>query len=327
MDEVPIPIAMGSTRFLDQLRAHIRTQGLAYATEKTYVHWVVQFIRFHHKKHPREMGAAEVETFLSHLSLNRNVAKGTQRIALNALVYLYNRFLQQPLGTLNWKSAQRQPRIPTVFTHQEATAVIGQMSAPYSFMAGLMYGAGLRISECLRLRIKDIDFGMQTIVVREGKGAKDRTTVLPQSLIVPLQHHITQVLLLHSKDLNNGFGRVYLPDALSRKYPSAETSPEWQFLFPAPRLSQDPRSLEWRRHHIIDRSLQKCVKDALRQVKILKKAGCHTFRHSFATRLLEKGYDLRTIQTLLGHTDISTTQIYTHVVKKGALGVCSPIDG
>jgi integron integrase len=200
------------------------------------------------------------------------------------------------------------------------------MTPPYSIMTKLMYGSGLRISECLRLRIKDIDFGMQTLVIREGKGSKDRTTVLPESLVQPLQHQIEQTLTIHARDLAQGFGRVYLPNALARKYPDAETAPEWQFVFPAPRLSSDPRTGEWRRHHIIERSLQKAVKEAIRAAGIRKKASCHTFRHSFATRLLERGYDLRTIQTLLGHSDIATTQIYTHVVKKGALGVCSPID-
>lgn len=326
MDEIPIPVAAGSSRFLDQLRAHIRAQGLAYHTEKTYVHWVLHYIHFHGKRHPRDLGVADVEAFLSHLSLDRDVTKGTQRIALNSLAYLYNRFLNQPLGDLQWKPARRPPRIPTVFSHQEATLVIQQMTPPYSIMTKLMYGSGLRISECLRLRIKDIDFGMQTLVIREGKGSKDRTTVLPESLVQPLQHQIEQTLTIHAKDLAQGFGHVYLPNALARKYPDAATAPEWQFVFPAPRLSSDPRTGEWRRHHIIERSLQKAVKDAIRAAGIRKKASCHTFRHSFATRLLERGYDLRTIQTLLGHSDIATTQIYTHVVKKGALGVCSPID-
>ena len=326
MDEIPIPVAAGSSRFLDQLRAHIRAQGLAYQTEKTYVHWVLHYIHFHGKRHPRDLGVADVEAFLSHLSLDRDVTKGTQRIALNSLAYLYNRFLNQPLGDLQWKPARRPPRIPTVFSHQEATLVIQQMTPPYSIMTKLMYGSGLRISECLRLRIKDIDFGMQTLVIREGKGSKDRTTVLPESLVQPLQHQIEQTLTIHARDLAQGFGRVYLPNALARKYPDAETAPEWQFVFPAPRLSSDPRTGEWRRHHIIERSLQKAVKEAIRAAGIRKKASCHTFRHSFATRLLERGYDLRTIQTLLGHSDIATTQIYTHVVKKGALGVCSPID-
>ena len=193
-------------------------------------------------------------------------------------------------------------------------------------MAKLMYGGGLRISECLRLRIKDIDFGMQTLVIRDGKGGKDRTTVLPESLVPQLKQQIEHALALHASDLTAGFGRVYLPNGLARKFPGAETAPEWQFVFPAPRLSADPRTNIMRRHHIIDRTLQKSVKTAILQANIMKKAGCHTFRHSFATRLLEKGYDLRTIQTLLGHSDISTTQIYTHVVKKGALGVRSPVD-
>lgn len=200
------------------------------------------------------------------------------------------------------------------------------MPAPYSLMAKLMYGSGLRISECIRLRIKDVDFGMQTLVVREGKGAKDRTTVLPDSVVDLLRCQIDQALALHRRDLAMGLGRVYLPNALARKYPNAEVEPGWQYVFPAMRISEDPRSGERRRHHVIDRSVQKAVNLSIHAAGIHKKAGCHTFRHSFATRLLERGYDLRTIQTLLGHSDISTTQIYTHVVKKGALGVCSPMD-
>lgn len=320
------PISADSTRLLDQLRMHMRQQGLAYRTEQTYIHWIVRFIRFHELRHPKELGAVDVEKFLSHLAINRDIAQGTQRIALNALSYLYNRFLEQPLGDLKWRGATRTPKIPTVFTHDEAVAIISQLSHPFSLMAKLMYGSGLRISECLRLRVKDVDFGMFTLTVREGKGGKDRTTVLPATLVQPLQLQIRQTLALHAQDIENGLGYTYLPNALARKYPKAETAPEWQYLFPAPRLAADPRSGVLRRHHLLDRTLQKAVKNALVAATIHKRASCHTFRHSFATRLLEQNYDLRTIQTLLGHSDISTTQIYTHVVKRGALAVRSPAD-
>lgn len=326
MEDIPQPIPDNATRFLDQLRAHIRTQGLALKTEKTYVHWVVRYIRFHHLQHPERLGPAEVEAFLSHLSLRRNVSQATQRTALNALVFLYDRFLNQPLGKLSWRGANANKRIPTVFTHHEAMSVITQLPSPYALMARLMYGSGLRISECARLRINDIDFEMGTIVVRDGKGNKDRTTVLPESIRLQLRAQIESALAQHKKDLLDGYGRVYLPNALARKYPSAETEPGWQYVFPAPRLAIDPRSNISRRHHVLDRSVQKHVKQAIRVAGIMKKAGCHTFRHSFATRLLEQGYDIRTIQTLLGHSDVSTTQIYTHVVKRGALGVRSPMD-
>ena len=326
MDYIPKPVKPDSSRLIDQIRIHMRNNGLAYKTEKTYIHWIVRFIRFHNLKHPIEMGAAEVEQFLSHLALSRNIAQGTQRIALNSLAYLYNRFFQRPLGSITWKSARKPPRIPTVFSHEEAQSVIRLLPYPFSLMAKLMYGCGLRISECLRLRIKDIDFDMQTILVREGKGSKDRTTVLPASLAEQLRQQITRTLMLHKIDLENGYGKVYLPNALARKFPKAETAPEWQFLFPAPRLSVDPTDGTVRRHHVVDRTLQKAVKEAIYKARIYKKAGCHTFRHSFATRLLEQNYDLRTIQTLLGHSDVATTQIYTHVVKRGALAVKSPVD-
>lgn len=326
MEDIPQPIPHNATRFLDQLRAFIRTQGLALKTEKTYIHWTIRFIRFHHRLHPETLGPAEVEAFLSHLSLQRNVSQSTQRTALNALGFLYNRFLNKPLGKLSWRGATKSRRIPTVFTHHEALSVIAQLPSPYALMARLMYGSGLRISECARLRVNDIDFDMCTIIVRDGKGSKDRTTVMPESLRLLLRAQIENALALHKRDLLDGHGKVYLPHALARKYPSAETDPGWQYLFPSHRLAMDPRSPVMRRHHVLDRSVQKYVKEAIKQAGVIKKAGCHTFRHSFATRLLENGYDIRTIQTLLGHSDVSTTQIYTHVVRKGALGVRSPMD-
>ncbi len=326
MDDIPLPIPLESPRFLDQLRAYIRTQGLALKTEKTYIHWILRYIRFHNLQHPEVLGPKDVEAFLSHLSLRRNVSQSTQRTALNAMGFLYNRFLNKPLGKLTWRSANANTRIPTVFSHHEAMSVISKLPSPYSLMARIMYGSGLRISECARLRINDIDFDMCTITIRDGKGNKDRVTVLPESIRLQLRAQIENALALHKRDLLDGYGYVYLPNALARKYPSAETDPGWQYVFPAHRLAVDPRANKIRRHHVLDRSVQKYVKTAIRAAGIIKKAGSHTFRHSFATRLLEQGYDIRTIQTLLGHSDVSTTQIYTHVVKRGAMGVRSPMD-
>lgn len=326
MSDIPVPITGESPRFIDLLRRFIRKEGLSYSTEKTYVHWVIRYIRYHKLRHPNTMGREEVELFLSHLALNLNVSVATQRTALNALAFLYNRFLQLPFGKISWAHAKKRQKIPTVFTHSEALAVISKLEHPYSLIARLMYGSGFRISECLQLRIKDIDFNMQTIAIMQGKGGKDRSTILPNSLIDPLRVQADCALMLHKEDLSKGYGRVYLPNALARKCLSNETAPHWQYVFPAKNLSKDPRSNIIRRHHILDRTVQKNIGKAIKQANILKAASSHTFRHSFATRLLEQGYDLRTIQTLLGHSDISTTQIYTHVVKRGPLGVLSPID-
>jgi integron integrase len=326
MDDVPIAIPAHPTRFLDQLRAFIRSQNKAWSTEKTYLHWIRKFILFHGKQHPTTMGAAEVEAFLSHLAVNCHASPATQATALNALVFLYAQFLSIELGQLSFDHSKRNRKVPVVFSAREATEVIAKLKGSYALMASLMYGCGLRVSECTRLRIKDIDFGMQQIIVQQGKGNKDRRTVLPSSLATLLREQIARVELLHQHDLLNGHGAVYLPYALARKYPKAATSLEWQFLFPSAVISTDPRALVERRHHLHQRSIQKAVKKAIGDAGIRKHANCHTFRHSFATRLLERGYDIRTIQELLGHSDVATTEIYTHVLNKGGLGVISPID-
>ena len=326
MDDIPVPVDSGSNRFIPRLRSFIRQKGLAYSTEKTYVHWILYYIRFHRLKHPAEMGPDEVDKFLTHLALNRNVAPGTQRIALNALVFLYQQFLQQPLGTLQFSYARPSRRIPVVMSHEEATRVIQLMAEEYRLMANIMYGCGLRLMECCRLRIQDIDFGMHQIIVRESKGNKHRTTVLPDSLIEPLKQRIADTRIIHDFDLARGYGRVYLPYALAKKYKKAAADFKWQYVFPASKLSRDPRDGTMRRHHIHETWVQKHVRNAVRQSGITKKISSHTFRHSFATRLLEQGYDLRTIQELLGHSDINMTEIYTHVVKRGGRGVKSPID-
>lgn len=324
--DIRSPISPQSTRFLDQLKNFIRLRGLAYKTEKTYVFWIKRFIRFHGRKHPKSMGTPEVEAFLSHLVLQANVSVGTQRVALNSLIFLYREFLGTPLENLEYEAARKPKRLPVVFSPDEAKRVLENMNGEYQLVAMLLYGAGLRISEALRLRVKDIDFAMQQLIVREGKGGKDRITLLPDRLIERLQSQIQTTLLQHQVDLAKGLGSVYMPAALNKKYPSASQEPDWQYVFPAPDLSIDPRSGIRRRHHLMDRTVQKHIKIAVRAAGIQKPAGSHTFRHSFATRLLEAGYDLRTIQKLLGHSDIRTTEIYTHVVRKGGFGVRSPVD-
>lgn len=327
MDDVPVPLPQKPDKLLDQLRAFMRSRHMAYTTEKLYVSWVLKYIRFHNRKHPSQLGAEDIEAFLEHLALEKNVAPGTQSSALNALVFLYKQFLNREIGKLNYNYAKPKVRIPVVLSDREARLVIEQMEGNAKLMVELMYGCGLRVMEVLRLRVKDIDFEMCQIIVREGKGAKDRTTVLPQSLIEKLRRQIDFVQCLHKEDIANGVGEVYLPHALNRKYPKAATELGWQFLFPSKNISRDPRDhSKQRRHHVHNRSIQKRVKFSAMKSGIHKKVGCHTFRHSFATRLLENGYDLRTIQMLLGHSDVKTTEIYTHVVKRGGYGVVSPID-
>jgi integron integrase len=324
--DVPPKLPENPTRFMDQLRSLIRSRNLAYKTEQTYCHWIKRFIRFHGMQHPSTCATKEVEQFLSHLAVQRNSSISTQRTALNAIVFLFREFLQQPLDELSFELARKPRRLPTVFTHDEAKAVISHLEGASQLVARLMYGSGLRINEVLRLRVKDIDFGMQQIMVRSGKGNKDRTTLLPESLLKPLELQIELCLVQHKQDLANGHGEVYMPSALNRKFPEAAKEPAWQYLFPAGKLSKDPRSNTLRRHHLLDRSVQRAIGAAIREAGIYKQANSHVLRHSFATRLLEAGYDIRTIQKLLGHSDVRTTEIYTHVVRKGGFGVRSPVD-
>lgn len=326
MDDIPIPVDSDSNRFIPQLRSFIRKKGLAYSTEKTYIYWIVYYIRFHKMRHPGEMEASDIDAFLSFLALERNVSPSTQKTALNALVFLYKQFLNVPLGDLQFRYARPSRRIPVVLSHAEALQIINNITIKHQLMGKIMYGCGLRLMECCRLRVQDIDFSMNQIIVRESKGNKHRTTVLPESLLQPLQEQIDSTRKVHDFDLARGYGKVYLPYALARKYKNAESEFKWQYIFPATDVSTDPREGIKRRHHIHETSIQKAVKQAVRKSGILKRATSHTFRHSFATRLLENGYDLRTIQELLGHSDVSTTEIYTHVVKKGGRGVKSPLD-
>lgn len=278
-------------------------------------------------RHPAEMGGPEVARFLSYLASERGVAASTQNQALNALVFLYRHVLEQPLGEMEGiVRAKRPTRLPTVLTRAEANVVLDQLGGTERLVASLLYGSGLRLLESLRLRVKDVDFTMNQLIVRDGKGRKDRATMLPDRLHASLRSHLRNVRRFHEDDLQAGFGAVYLPDALARKYPNAARSWVWQYVFPAPKRSRDPRSGEVRRHHASESSVQKAVAGAVRRSGISKLASCHTFRHSFATHLLEAGYDIRTVQELLGHSDVRTTMIYTHVLNRGGRGVRSPLD-
>ncbi len=314
-------------RLLEQLRDAIQRRHYSSRTEETYVHWIKRFIYFSGRRHPRELGAPEVTAFLNYLAREREVAAATQNQALSALLFLYKEVLGQPLPWLDDLEWAKWPaRLPSVLTRDEVQRLLGQMQGVKWLMASLLYGAGLRLRECLKLRVKDVDFGYQQILVRDGKGAKDRVTMLPQSVIEPLQAHLVRVKSLHERDLAAGYGDVDLPDALARKYPKAPYEWAWKYVFPSHRLSTDPRSGVIRRHHVYENYLIRGVKQAAFAARIAKHVSCHTLRHSFATHLLEAGYDIRTVQDLLGHADVSTTMIYTHVLNKGGQGVKSPLD-
>ena len=289
--------------------------------------WIKRFILFHGKRHPRDMGVQEVQQFLSHLAVTGHVAASTQSQALSALLFLYQQVLKQDIGWLDDVVRAKQPhRVPVVLTQDEVKAVLAHLSGTTWIMATLLYGAGLRVLECLRLRVKDVDFTYNQIVVRDGKGRKDRVTMLPEQLKALLQRHLHDVQQLHVQDVQAGAGHVYLPYALERKYPNASREWVWQYVFPAAQPSRDPRTGIIRRHHVHKLVLQRAVHTAVRKAKIPKAASCHTLRHSFATHLLEAGYDIRTVQELLGHKDVSTTMIYTHVLHRGGRGVKSPAD-
>ncbi len=314
-------------KLLDQLRDVIRLKHYSIRTETAYTQWVKRFVLFHNKRHPQEMGRLEVEQFLTDLAVNKKVASATQNQALNAIVFFYREVMQREVGLLEGVvRAKRPERIPLVFSRDEIEKVFDQLEGLNHLMAGLLYGAGLRLMECIRLRVKDVDFDLNQIVIRDGKGHKDRVTLLPQKIVGPLQAQLKKAKALHERDLKEGFGAVYLPFALNRKYPSADLSWGWQYCFPATKRSVDPRSGQIRRHHLSETVLQRGVKRAIRAAGLHKPASCHTFRHSFATHLLEDGYDIRTIQDLLGHKDLQTTMIYTHVAKRGGRGVRSPLD-
>lgn len=315
-------------RLLDQVRDCLRLKHYSPRTETAYLQWVKRFIIFHNKQHPLEMGKHEVEAFLTSLAVDRNVSAATQSQALSALLFLYKEVLAQPLPWLDEVTrVSRPPRLPTVLTQAEVQQLIAQVSEPLpGLVIRLLYGSGMRVLECLRLRVKDVDFQRCEIVVREGKGNKDRVTMLPAGLVEPLRTQIAMVKAQHDADLAVGQGEVWLPDALAIKYPSAAHSFGWQYVFPAAGFSRDPRSGAIRRHHFDEKRVQRAVKKAALAAGIWKSATPHTLRHSFATHLLESGYDIRTVQELLGHSDVSTTMIYTHVLNRGGRGVVSPLD-
>ena len=311
-------------KLLDRVREAIRRRHYSLQTEKAYAHWIKRFIFFHKKRHPVEMGETEIGQFLSHLATEQHVSASTQNQALNALLFLYREVLEKPIGYINGVVRAKRPiRLPVVLTHQEVRAILGALSGPEWLMAMLLYGAGLRLMECLRLRVQDIDFSSNQIMVRGGKGDKDRVTMLPATVQEPLRRHLEEVGTQYQQDRENGRGGASLPNALERKYPNAAKEWGWQFVFPASKLSTDPRSGLIRRHHLHETVLQKAVKEACRKAGLSKHAGCHTFRHAFATHLLEAGYDIRTVQELLGHKDVSTTMVYTHGRLFGRKGTVS----
>jgi integron integrase len=315
-------------KLMDQVRQVLRYYHYAYKTEQTYCDWILRFVKFHGTSvHPKDMGKAQIEAFLSNLASRLKVSASTQKQALNAIVFLYRDVLDQPLeGQIAPVRAKRHPRVPVVMTQSEVMRVLSQMSRTHSMMAKLLYGGGLRLMECLRLRIKDLDFDKSLIYVAGGKGGKDRVTLFPKAVHADLKAHIEKVRLLHEQDLADGHGEVYLPEALARKYPNAAREFRWQYLFPSKYLSSDPRSGRMRRHHVLESGLQKAVKLAADRAGIHKRITSHTFRHSFATHLLENGVTIRAVQELMGHADVKTTEIYTRVMEKDLTRVASPLD-
>lgn len=314
-------------RLLDQVREALRTRHYSPRTEKTYCQWIKRFIHFYGLRHPAEMAEAEVNAFLTSLAVKGKVSASTQNQALAALLFLYRYVIGRRLGDLGGVIRARKPkRLPVVLTRDEVKAALAQLEGDCRLIAALMFGSGLRLMECLRLRIQDLDFARNEILIRNGKGARDRITMLPESLKAPLQEHLRKVKQIHDRDLSDGWGRVLLPDALDRKYPNAPAEWRWQWVFPQENRWKNTKTGEQGRHHIHETIVQRAVKEAARKARIVKRVGCHTLRHFFATHLLEAGYDIRTIQELLGHKDVSTTMVYTHVLNKGGHGVRSPVD-
>ena len=313
--------------FLNQIRQVLRLKDMSRHTEASYLHYVVDYIRFHGRRHPQEMGVPEIRAYLSHLAIEGRVAASTQNVALSALLFLDRSVLHMDLPNIeNVERARRPKRVPVVFTRAEVHAILAELSDIHHLIISLLYGTGMRLSECISLRVKDMDVASLQITVRDGKGDKDRTTMLPTKLVEPLGRQLDMAKLLHQQDLAEGYGAVELPDALARKYPDAAKSWAWQYVFPAARRSVDPRSGRAGRHHILEDSIQRAMKKATQKAGITKHGSCHTLRHSFATHLLENGYDIRTVQELLGHKDLKTTMVYTHVLNRGKLAVRSPLD-
>jgi len=316
-----------SPKLLDLVRQAIRRKHYSIRTEDAYVNWIRRFILFHNKRHPDQMGKLEIESFLTDLAINGKVAASTQNQAFSALLFLYKEVLQIELdGNIQASRAKAPQHLPVVLSKEETRRLLAEMNGIHLLMAKILYGCGLRLMECVRLRIKDLDFELHQIVVRDGKGEKDRLTLLPESITADLERHLRHVRLIYEDDLQDGFGNVYLPFALERKYPNAAHEWGWQWVFPASKRSVDPRSGIERRHHVDESGLQKAIRAAARKAGLVKPVGPHTLRHCFATHLLEAGYDIRTVQELLGHKDISTTMIYTHVLNRGPQAVRSPLD-
>ena len=315
-------------RLLTQVRDRLRLKHYSLRTETAYVGWIKRYIHFHGKRHPRDLGKADVEAFLTSLAVERNVSAATQAQALSALLFLYGEVLGIDLPWLDEITRAKKPaRLPTVLTREEASALLERIGdTELNLIASLLYGSGMRLLEGVRLRVKDVDLARNEIVVRDGKGGKDRVTMVPQRLIEPLRAQIAKARQVHESDLAHGRGEVWLPHALAVKYPNAARAIGWQYVFPAAGFSVDPRSGAERRHHIDEKRVQRAVKAAAQKAGIVKPVSPHTLRHSFATHLLEGGYDIRTVQELLGHADVSTTMIYTHVLNKGGRGVTSPLD-
>jgi integron integrase len=322
----PVPVP-APPRLLDRMRQAIRVRHFAIRTEQTYVDWARRYILFHGKRHPQTLGAAEVEAFLTHLAVERGVAPATQSQAKAALLFLYREVLGVQLPWLDDVVIAKPSRhLPVVLTPREVAALLQQMSGTTGLLAALLYGTGMRLLEGLRLRVKDIEFERRALLVRDGKGGKDRVTVLPENLVLPLREQLAHAQALHARDLRAGHGGVWLPDALAVKYPNAARAWGWQWAFPSAVRSTDPRSGVERRHHLNETSIQKAVAGAARRAGIIKPCSPHVLRHSFATHLLQSGYDIRTVQELLGHADVKTTMIYTHVLNRGGRAVRSPLD-
>lgn len=328
---------MAEQKLLQQYSDQLRLKQYSPRTEETYLGWVREYIRHHNPEidrgkialHPKDMNIDHVNLFLTHLVVERNVSDSTQTQALSAILFLYRHVLKIPLDetALTLLRPQKNKRVPTVLSKDEARDLIANLTGGYKLMAQILYGSGLRLMECLRLRVKDLDFQNRQIIVRDGKGGDDRLTILPDSLIPPLRQHLLRVQETHRQDLAKGFGAVHLPHAIDKKYPNAQHEWVWQYVFPAANISKDPRTGSIQRHHIHETALQRAVKEAAQKAKIQKRVSPHTFRHSFATHLLQNGYDIRTVQELLGHKDVKTTMIYTHVLNRGGLAVKSPLDG
>ena len=317
----------GKPKLLDQVRNTIRLKQYSIRTEQAYIDWIKRFIFFHGKRHPNDLAEEEVAQFLTHLARDLDVAPSTQNQALSALLFLYKEVLKHEIGWLEKvERAKKPPKLPVVLSRAEVRQIFAHLHGVPKLMAGLLYGSGLRLMECVRLRVKDIDFSLGQITVRDAKGGKDRITMLPLNLAEPLRRHVLRVKAQHDQDLEDGFGSVHLPFALNRKFPNVALEWAWQYVFPSSRLSIDPRGGKKQRHHIAEGILQNALKKAVEAAGIVKRANCHSMRHSFATHLLERGYDIRTVQELLGHKDVSTTMIYTHVLNRPGIGVKSPLD-